>query len=468
MKQSKAAQDREETTRMNRRLVGKLTEAVKGLDIHPADKRLSGEQTVNERRRRRLSGLDENIKLVSLTEVNGVLLWEDGIGTVPATGAPRQRMRRMARRGVVEAAPDDEVVTQFKFERLEPSQVGQFLARLDDKFVRADAPPALAGLSDPYGLRRWDQNAGQLKPETKPTASGRILIIIHGTFSNATHLFDQLKATTDGKALLAWAAGRYDQILAFDHPTVSISPVLNSLDLARLFADSAADVDVICHSRGGLVTRWWLETFDHANGKRRAVLVGSPLRGTSLAAPDKLRAGLNLLTNVGRVLETASGAAAPIIPFMSVVMGLLKVCTSITGAVGNTPLIDAAVAMIPGLAAQSMTDNNPELNRLNTIRGTRRPDYFVVRSDFEPKSPGWKFWEYFVGGGKRLTDTALDLLVFKEANDLVVDTSSMTGIAKDKDLARSRILDFGTSNVVHHTNYFLQPETLKFIANSLK
>src|SRR5581483_10611762 len=368
MKQSKAAQDREETTRMNRRLVGKLTEAVKGLDIHPADKRLSGEQTVNERRRRRLSGLDENIKLVSLTEVNGVLLWEDGIGTVPATGAPRQRMRRMARRGVVEAAPDDEVVTQFKFERLEPSQVGQFLARLDDKFVRADAPPALAGLSDPYGLRRWDQNAGQLKPETKPTASGRILIIIHGTFSNATHLFDQLKATTDGKALLAWAAGRYDQILAFDHP----------------------------------------------NGKRRAVLVGSPLRGTSLAAPDKLRAGLNLLTNVGRVLETASGAAAPIIPFMSVVMGLPKVCTSITGAVGNTPLIDAAVAMIPGLAAQSMTDNNPELNRLNTIRGTRRPDYFVVRSDFEPKSPGWKFWEYFVGGGKRLTDTALDLLVFKE------------------------------------------------------
>jgi hypothetical protein len=43
----------------------------------------------------------------------------------------------------------------------------------------------------------------------------------------------------------------YDQVLTFDHYTVSRSPVLNALELPRIMAFSTADVDIICHSRGG-------------------------------------------------------------------------------------------------------------------------------------------------------------------------------------------------------------------------
>ena len=57
----------------------------------------------------------------------------------------------------------------------------------------------------------------------------------------------------EGTAFLRDAGKSYDQVLAFDHPTLSVSPVLNGLDLARRFAGTKAKVDVIAHGRGGLV-----------------------------------------------------------------------------------------------------------------------------------------------------------------------------------------------------------------------
>ena len=135
---------------------------------------------------------------------------------------------------------------------------------------------------------------------------------------------------------------------------MSVSPVLNALDLARLFGEVKLPVDVICHSRGGLVVRWWLEAFGGAAvGPRRAVFVGSPLGGTSLASPPKLRAAIDLFTSVGSYLKSATEIASVYAPFMTVATGLLTVFTSVTGLVANTPMADAAFAMVPGLGAQS-------------------------------------------------------------------------------------------------------------------
>src|SRR5208283_5185534 len=125
---------------------------------------------------------------------------------------------------------------------------------------------------------------------------------------------------------LGRAAKHYDQILAFDHPTLSVSPMLNALDLARRLDGSKADIDVVCHSRGGLVTRWWLEAFDRPIGKRRAVLVGAPLEGTNLAAPPRLRYVLSWFSNLNRVV----GAAASMIPFLTVASCLARLTAIVT------------------------------------------------------------------------------------------------------------------------------------------
>jgi triacylglycerol esterase/lipase EstA (alpha/beta hydrolase family) len=98
---------------------------------------------------------------------------------------------------------------------------------------------------------------------------------VHGTFSNVDGYLKELGQIPEGRVFLGEIEETYDQVLGFDHATLAVSPVMNALDLARLFQDSKADIDVISHSRGGLVVRWWLEQFDSRGaGGARAILVG--------------------------------------------------------------------------------------------------------------------------------------------------------------------------------------------------
>lgn len=426
----------------------KLDAATAKLDIYQPDKSLKDEVSIrNLRRRRGRTTVEDKIGMMTLTEVDGVLQWEEGAGVSSLAG-------RRARRGFGATVTGD-IVAQFKFEKLAPSDVGKFLETLDRK------------LTPTYGLRRWHND--KLTAIERPTGQKRVLLFIHGTFSNNDNLIGEINSTSEGKALLGRAVNHYDEVLTFDHPTLAVSPVLNALDVARLFADCPADVDVICHSRGGLVTRWWLEGFGASarQGNRRAVMVGVPMGGTSLAAPPRLRAALNLITNFGRVLTGVTGMASAAVPMLSVASGLMKVVTSITSFSAKTPLVDAAVAMIPGLAGQSRVSNNAELLRLRQKNVTNRPDYFAICSDFEAKDEGWKFWRRFVKWKENLADLGTDI-VFEGQNDLVVDTASMTELADELVVSEDNIENFGTTDTVHHTNYFRQSKTIRFIERKLQ
>ncbi len=89
--------------------------------------------------------------------------------------------------------------------------------------------------------------------------------MVHGTFTNAANLLREFTADKDrGLRFLERAtrgAKKYDRVVFFDHPTLSVSPVINALELGRAMARSSGTIDVIAHSRGGLVVRWWLEAF---------------------------------------------------------------------------------------------------------------------------------------------------------------------------------------------------------------
>jgi hypothetical protein len=195
-------------------------------------------------------------------------------------------------------------------------------------------------------------------------------------------------------------------------------------------------------------------------------MIGSPLAGTSLASAPRLRNGINLLTNVAKVLEKGAALASAAFPFFTVITGLLRVLASVGTVAAKTPVLDAAVALIPGLSAQALVSNNEELNRLNRTQ-TSKPTYFAVRSSFEPTDPGWEFWKYRVNVGDRVKGMAADL-VFDGANDLVVDTASMTVLAKaPQPMSIEKLCDFSANAIVHHTVYFRQPATATFIADCL-
>ena len=426
------------------------------LGVVPIDSAIPDEPSIGGLRRRRGSRFDDTIGVITLLDVDGVLIWEDG-----AVSASTSRTRRR-RAGTASVG---EVVTQLKFERpkaLGTNQVADQLARLDAKLTPRG----------PTQLLAWNTVTWTPAPVAAPDPDGRILLFMHGTFSNSENLIRELwnpDVNTPGQGhgadFLRKVAKEYTQVLSFDHFTLSRSPLINAVELSRLFAATNAErLDVISHSRGGLVTRWWCEVLDQKPRKRRRVVfVGCPLQGTSLADPESVRNGLNLLSNVGRVL----GDGVQLIPMLTVAGGLMQILSSITSAASRTPLVDAGISMIPGLAAMSRVLNNHELNALNVMNAPPRADYFAVVSDFEPDPVTWRFWRMF---STRAADATVDHLVFRQANDLVVDTTSMTYHAWGPNpvlVDNPAFRCFAPEDRVHHTNYFRNPKTTEFLAESL-
>ncbi|HLU37859.1 MAG TPA: hypothetical protein VK081_00645, partial [Planctomycetota bacterium] len=353
-----------------------LRQQMAALGIEDAAHRFDSALSLARKRARGRRALLDPVESLALVEHDGVLHFELGADVRLAT-------LRRARRGTGRIG--GEQVADFAFERLPPSEIGKYLVQLDEK------------LSLPPGLRQW--KGDRFVPGAEPAATGRVLLLVHGTFSNGDHLLGELKATAPGQEFLKAALAAYDQVLSFEHHTLSASPVLNAFDLARAFAGSRAEVDVVCHSRGGLVARWWLDGLEAAGAaRRRVVFVGSPLAGTSLASGPRLRASFDLLANVFRAAAHAAGAISLAAPPIAVLAGLLRVFASLVQAGARLPVADAVVAMIPGLAGQARVGNNLELHRL---RMRARPDVerFAVCADFASEEPGWRFWKYFVGLG---------------------------------------------------------------------
>lgn len=411
-----------------------------------------------EYRRRVPPGLSHGLaprEIASLVREDGVLRWRSAAaGALPGRRAGRAALSR------------GEVVQQFAFERIAPSQVYSALVGLDKQLT----PDAHYTAGTASGLRRLARGRLVRFPDSQAAAGKKVLLIIHGTFSKSEALTTEgLLKTKEGRELLGRAEETYDLILTFDHPTLSVSPLLNAFDLAALLRPAPASVDIVCHSRGGLVARWFSEAYSDPTLGRRVVFVGAPLAGTSLAAAPRLKSTLDLLTNVADALRMASDFASAT-PLFLAASGILRVVGLVTGAAAKTPILDAAIALIPGLDAQSRTGNNQEIVRLrqNTGSGDFSSDtvkYFAIQSNFEPQEIGWNFLRLFSKPMQRLGDLGADI-VFEGANDLVVDTVSMSEVADGRTV--NVLHDFGTSDRVHHTNYFVQPETASAIRSALE
>jgi pimeloyl-ACP methyl ester carboxylesterase len=427
-------------------LAAALDQQVRALNLEEAEPPEVPE-SIAMRRRRRGAARGSTLATVSLVRVDGVLRWT--YHRPPRSVGPRRARR--ASGGLVRG----EAVKSFSFREVPPNQVVEKLEALDNR------------LTPDRGVRRWSN--GTLTPVKALDPTPRALVIIHGTFSKSDVLFDELQASPEGQAFLKQAQAKYKQVLAFDHPTLSISPVLNALDLQRALGGYKGVVDIVCHSRGGLVAAWWMKLGPRNVGN--AIFVGSPLEGTSLAAPARLKESLDVLANIadaGQMVAKAGVIVPWAGPLLGVAAGLMQVFGAVLSIGARTPLLDAGVAVIAGLASQSRVQNNQELIRLHEDVWPSTPVCFGVTSDFEPGNPEdqwWQFWKKLRRPGVTLVNAALDP-IFAGPNDLVVDGASMTRLL-NKGFPPARVFDFGTNSRVHHCNYFAQPETARFLTKTL-
>ena len=446
----------------NEEVARQVQGALAPLDVVSLDANLDlPEEITIGRVRRRGPAEADDVRILSLVDVDGVLLWEDGPIRPSVDG-----VRRAAR--AVRTVQGD-VVAQVKYVKpLGINDVLQKLHKLDASLTPEAAPqPVVTGQAAIPGgaagaqLLSYDLNTWAHTRIAAAPASGSILLLIHGTFSSTTKLVDELKLHPKFVAM----CHRYDHVLGFEHFTVSRAPVVNAAELARLFAGHQGAVDIICHSRGGLVARWFVEMLDpfRTTRKTRVVFVGCPLQGTSLADPASLRHGINLMTNIGRVL----GQGASLVPFLQAASGLMQIVSSIGSIAGRTPLVDVGIGLLPGIGAKSRIVNNSELNALNYGAPADRTNYFAVSSSFSSEGTAWQFCRLF----NKLANAAAEYLVFEQENDLVVDTSSMTHFVfgpspNMKNTSRFRV--FGGADNVHHTSYFRELSTVDFIDTSFE
>jgi pimeloyl-ACP methyl ester carboxylesterase len=297
----------------------------------------------------------------------------------------------------------------------------------------------------PYGLRFMSpdnyatKGAAQLTDaDWQHLASGRSLLMIHGTFSTAHGAFSGLRRED-----IAQLNSMYDgRVFAFDHPSVSVSPASNVKELAsRLPAGVRLDVDIVCHSRGGLVAREIAErgpvhglTTDRLT-VGRVVFVGAANSGTLLAQPEHMVNMIDRLTTVSNLIPTG---------FVSELLDGLIMVVKVIGHGG--------LKSLDGLA--SMDPTGPYLKALAGGQKTGAT-YYAITADFDAGAQ-----DSTAPLKVLVKDKLMDKIFKNTANDLVVPTE---GVFAVNDCASFPIesvarLEIPGSAGVVHTTYFLSPD----------
>ena len=306
-----------------------------------------------------------------------------------------------------------------------PGRVRRFVFAVVDRAVEAFETRAR-----PHRLRAFPDDTDVDLAEL--AAQGRVLLLVHGTASTAASAFGALPGP-----LLATLAERYGgRLVAFEHPTISVAPVDNVAWLAEQLVGLGTGrlgVDLLAHSRGGLVSRLLAEQPDRTGGRLdvgRAVLVASPNAGTALADDERIGQLLDRLTTMADLLPDPLGR-----PVLDVVLRIVQ---------------QVAIGALHGLDGLAAMD--PDNKFLGDVLNTGSPDrsgYAAVAADFEPRP------------GSALAQVALDGLsdlVFAEAaNDLVVPTEGCYDVPGLDGFQVADRLVFAAHEGVDHNGYWTRP-----------
>ncbi|HYG65383.1 MAG TPA: hypothetical protein VEL74_22570 [Thermoanaerobaculia bacterium] len=343
-----------------------------------------------------------------------------------------------ATRGVIGAA-GKKIIRVLSFKLLDPvfGRVGEhFVAKWEQ-----EKRPYRVRTFPPEGFRNASAKLVDLPdwPALATSDGKRALLFVHGTFSRAHAAFGGLPPE-----FMEALHRRYEgRVFAFDHPTASEDPRQNVEWLLQEIPDrTRLDLDIICHSRGGLVSRVLAEKqADLALGSRQVrvhnvVFVAAPNAGTILVNEEHMGDFVDSYTNLLNFFPD-NGVTEGLEWIITVAKHLA--CSTLKGLEG----------------LQSM---RPGGGFLTGINGATSPDkrYYAVASDFEPADLGLSSFK----------DGVMDR-IFGHPNDLVVPTAGVWDHNGGSlfPIAEKLVLpDKG----IHHSGYFSCPEVQRQIARWLE
>jgi len=265
-------------------------------------------------------------------------------------------------------------------------------------------------------------------------AQGPALLFVHGTFSTS----GAFKALAP--EVMATLSRRYGgRSFAFNHPTLTADPRENAAALLGMLPpDISLEVDIVCHSRGGLVARQ-IALLGAASGRlrvRRIVFVAATNSGTALADEANIVGLVNRYTTLANLLPQGPAKVA------------VDALTLVVKLIAHGLLHD-----LEGLAA--MAPRGAFLAAMNVAGDAPAPDFFALASNFEPKA-GSPFL-----GLARLGDLAADDVFGQAPNDLVVPEDGVFAQngAAGFPIVPAQVFRFAPADGVIHTEFFAEPRT---------
>lgn len=370
-----------------------------------------------------------------------------GAGSSPASrtyliplGVPTEQAGGAGTRGIISAI-GTKLLKEMVFPLVDPI-IGEVSATFVNRFeqhrwpyrIRAFGPGDFTtDTAAPLDGEGWSRLSG-----------GRALLMVHGTFSRSHLAFGHLP-TPFMEELHRRYGGR---VFAFDHFTLSHDPRENVRRFLAAVPEAASlDLDIICHSRGGLVSRMLSEKqseFSLGSRKLRVgkvVFVGAPNAGTGLADPANLNNVLDVFTNLLNFLPDNG-----VTDVMTMIVSVLK------------QVATGAMAGLEGL--QSMRPDGEFAKWMNTGARVGDTKYYALSANVTPKDPGLKHFVISRGLNK----------LIKGDNDFVVPTRGVFAENGSGFFPIEDKLVLEGDEAVSHTKYFenaaVQGKIMEWLGNA--
>lgn len=274
-------------------------------------------------------------------------------------------------------------------------------------------------------------------PDWGTISGGTALLFVHGTSAQSQTGFGALPQDTMVELHRRYAG----RVFALDHFTISETPHDNIRWLAQQLSDALAEgdsltLDVVSHSRGGLVGRALAERAAELGigdrvTVRTLVMVGTPNAGTALADKEHISDLLGRFTDLAQYVPDAGVADV-----VGLVLAILKQLT--VGAFGGLE------------GVMSMNPVGDYLKAFNTTPGPGAAVYRAIASNYQPPQ------------GSPLTTIArnagIDYVFQKLDNDMVVPTDGVFAVEGATGFPIADPYVFAAEAGVDHSSYFSRPE----------
>jgi len=328
-------------------------------------------------------GLDPGVSVLELTDIAGaetVTSSDPLLLTVPVPLAKNEHVLPLGFDGefflplgrVVQRSADS---IELAIDRLPPPLVDSrslggaikiFFQKMVGKVIGIDSGYPLLAVAElaPEGTVKAITDPGEIA--RRVAGAKKIALFVHGIIAETSTMVPALQVAKlpDGKPL----SGLYDLILTYDYENLGTTIEENGrllgerLKAAGLGSGHDKALDVVAHSMGGLVSRWFIEQAGGEKVVRRLIMLGTPNAGSPWpSAVDwgitALSLGLNNLTAFpwstsvvsqltglienpttalnemvagSKVLQTLAASRDPAVPYIMLA--------------GNTSIIPAALA----------------------------------------------------------------------------------------------------------------------------